>query len=427
MTNADKESRLLICTVGGSPQPIVATLAHWKPQRIRFIPSAGTRATIQEAIDEAAKADFEIDQGRYDVLELTDPEDLSCCLEDIRSLTPTVQEWANRGKGSKAIVDFTAGTKCMSAALALQARRWPCVFSYIGGERRNKEGVGVVETGSEKVVHQVNPWDALGYQAVEDFCLLFDQGAFDAATSLAEEARERTDDMTRKSEFSALVMLAKGYAFWDKFAHEKAHAELARLNKQFNNLEAVFGTTATRTLRSDIAKAQGHLQALYDEDHLNETHIADLLANADRRAKEGRFDDAVARLYRAVEAMAQLALKTEFGIESTAQVPLDRIPDDLRQKWSPRADNNGCLRLGLQDIYALLRAKKHKLGSSFFDLGLADQESPLSARNHSILAHGFEAISQKTFKSLRSKVYEMWGSSKGPSFPKLRPTTEKGD
>lgn len=31
-----------------------------------------------------------------------------------------------------------------------------------------KEGVGVVETGSERLVYSANPWDALGYPVPAD-------------------------------------------------------------------------------------------------------------------------------------------------------------------------------------------------------------------------------------------------------------------
>ncbi|MGH7227535.1 MAG: hypothetical protein ACRELF_30350, partial [Gemmataceae bacterium] len=174
---------LLICTVGGSPEPIVAALKHWQPSRVRFVPTPETRDQVADRIlPLAAAEDFPLDAGRYDILELPDGQDLARCVDRLRELTPDVEGWLARGDDFQVVVDFTGGTKCMSAALALQAHRWRCRFSYIGGQERTKDGVGVVVSGKEQVLHMHNPWDALGYQAVEEATTLFDQRAFAAVS-----------------------------------------------------------------------------------------------------------------------------------------------------------------------------------------------------------------------------------------------------
>jgi hypothetical protein len=78
----------------------------------------------------------ELDAGRYDSFELPDGQDLASCLDRFRQLTPEVSAWAARGPGFQVVVDFTGGTKCMSASIGLQASRWPCLFSYVGGGER---------------------------------------------------------------------------------------------------------------------------------------------------------------------------------------------------------------------------------------------------------------------------------------------------
>lgn len=42
--------------------------------------------------------------------------------------------------------------------------------------------------------------------------------------------------------------------------------------------------------------------------------VQDLILNAERRAVQERYDDAVARLYRAVEMVAQVRLQSEWGL-----------------------------------------------------------------------------------------------------------------
>ena len=46
----DDKHTLLVCTVGGSPEPIVATLKRWTPLRVWFVPTRETRPQIESAV-----------------------------------------------------------------------------------------------------------------------------------------------------------------------------------------------------------------------------------------------------------------------------------------------------------------------------------------------------------------------------------------
>ena len=187
----DDQYTLLVCTFG-SAEPIVATLKRWNPVRIQFVSTSETREQIETRIIPMARSDgVSIDPGRYDVVQLPDGQDFATCVNTLRLLQPVVDEWLSRGEKYQVVVDFTGGTKCMSAALALQAHRWRCVFSYVGGSERSKDGVGVVVSGKEQVLHIHNPWDSLGFQAVENFIALFDQLAFASAAVVADRAMKK--------------------------------------------------------------------------------------------------------------------------------------------------------------------------------------------------------------------------------------------
>jgi hypothetical protein len=69
------------------------------------------------------------------------------------------------------------------------------------------------------------------------------------------------------------------------------------------------------------------------------------------------------------------------------------LPEEIRTEWAPKS-KDGVVALGLQDAYALLAALKDPLGEKFEREGLSGKESPLTARNGSILAHGFEPVSE---------------------------------
>jgi CRISPR-associated protein (TIGR02710 family) len=129
--------------------------------------------------------------------------------------------------------------------------------------------------------------------------------------------------------------------------------------------------------------------------------VEDLLANAARRRQEQRFDAAVARIYRAFEAMSQYRL-VSFGISNTAEVPQAHVPTDLRAKWIREGKcHNGCSRVALQDGFALLAALNDQLGKAFEASPLADRKrSPLNLRNNSILAHGTQPIAVEPCNTL---------------------------
>jgi len=415
------QSTLLICTVGGSPEPVIAAIKHWRPVRIRFVHSPQTRDDVDgKIIPKAREEGVDLDAGRYDLLELPDGQNLASCLDHLRQLTPVVSDWASRGTSFRVIVDFTGGTKCMSAAISIQAIRWPCTYSYVGGTERTKDGVGAVVSGAERIVQQANPWDALGHQAVEDFLLLFDQRAFLAAAKVAAETMKRVSRSDRKRELASLEQLAKALDAWDRFDHSTSKNVLETVAKSANDLRAVLGPVTGDRALTGAAQLAEHLGQLGRAPPPSRLHVLDLLANAGRRKDEGRFDDAVARLYRAIEVIAQLALREGHGIESTGKVPLARVPEPLRATWATKA-NEGVVALGLQDAYGLLAALGDPVSTKFQKLGLGGRESPLVARNQSILAHGFERVSKALFDKLWTSALSLAGVAAAslPSFPTL--------
>lgn len=415
------EHVLLICTVGGTPEPIVAALKHWRPRFVWFVPTPQTRAQTAKIIALAAGEGYELGPGCDNYLELPDGQDFTPCVHRLRELTPVVERWLARGDSYGVVVDFTGGTKCMSAALALQGHRWRCQFSYVGGSERTKEGVGVVVSGNEQILHCHNPWDALGYQAIEEAMTLFDQGAFPAAGRLLERALRNVQNPARKRELQGLKTLAEAYEAWERFDHKAAAGRLADIQRYDNDLHALFGPEKLDRLRAQLRRHHQHLARLDASQGASSELVLDLLANAQRRAAEGRYDDAVARLYRAIEAVAQVQLRQQHGLPDTERVPLDRVPESLRGQWAARAEE-GTLKLGLQDDYVLLREFSDPLGRRFLELGLHDRErSPLVSRNQSILAHGFQPVGKKVFDNLWRAGLQLAQieDSRLPSFPRL--------
>jgi CRISPR-associated protein (TIGR02710 family) len=417
----NKRHYLLICTVGSTREPIEAAVRHWKPARVFLVPSVDTKLIAEAIVKESELLPL----GSWDMVDLHNGQDFGDCVRQMRGLDEQVEAWRRRGPEYDVIVDFTGGTKCMSAALSLVSRQWPCAFSYEGGTERSKDGVGIVVSGKEQTFVTQNPWNALGYQAIEDACLLFDQHAFMPAANRLDNARKAADDDAVKRSLSTFHQLCEGYGSWDRFQHQQALHRVGDVLKNTTDLQAVFGSNRSETIIRTIKRDQQTLQKLVDQPR-SMAMVADLLGNARRRKNEARCDDGVARLYRAIESIAQIALAERHGIPSTEAVALERVPESLRDRWV-RSAKDGKLHLGLQNAFALLDELGDQIGKAFYALGLHDtQRSPLSARNQSILAHGFQPVGFKVFDQLWSAAMKLGNFSNDDlsEFPHLsRPDT----
>jgi predicted DNA-binding transcriptional regulator YafY len=230
-------------------------------------------------------------------------ESVTPCLGKLHELNREVDSWLARGEDYGVVVDYTGGTKTMTAALVMYVRRWPCLLSHVGGTQRTKDGVGVVVSGKEVLLHTHNPWDSLGYQAVEDFVVLFDQHAYQPAAACVEVVIGRVSAPARKRELATLKSLADAYAAWDRFDHKQALKHLQAVQKNANDLRPLLRPKTYEVLLAQVARHVQHLETLLAAPEASLPMVLDLLSNAKRRAAEGRHDDAVGRLYRAVEAL----------------------------------------------------------------------------------------------------------------------------
>lgn len=419
------EFTFLIATVGGSHEPVVKSVLEHRPGKVLFVVSAATRPLIEREILPSLNAGgFTMTLACYDCQDIGDAEDFDLCVSRLVKLGSQVRQWQARSSECAVVVDFTGGTKCMSAALALVARNWNCEFSYVGGQSRTRDGVGVVESGQERIVVRSNPWNSLARQTMEEACSLFNNSYIASAFAILNEAQSKGQikNATANREVAALRQLIHAYRDWDCFDHKNALNNLEReIPKWHNDLRAVF-QHAAEPLLDRIELNRRYLQELVKHSEQNRPSqqlVWDLFANACRRLQEGRYDDAVARLYRAIEALAQVALWEEFQI-ATDSVPLAKLPLTLLEEWKPRAQGD-TVKLGLQDAYSLLRAFDHPLGGEFQQLELAGPKSPLSARNGSILAHGFTPVGEPIAKALREKFQRLAAgiTGEGVDFPKL--------
>ena len=137
----------------------------------------------------------------------------------------------------------------------------------------------------------------------------------------------------------------------------------------------------------------------------------DLIANAKRRAElEHKYEDAMARLYRALEALAQYQLYSKYGIK-TSNVNQNKLPDVLKEYFKNKYfdDTKNKVQIPLYASYQLLKELKDELGHNFF-MQYDNKIKPiLDLRNSSLLAHGFNSVKKETYRKMYTVLLDFTG------------------
>lgn len=411
---------MLIVSVGGSPDPIIRILNTYKPKYITFFCSKESAQKLYDIIK-----DLEYSPQNHEKIETEDAEDILKCYEVLKDEIPKVLEKYKLTK-EDILVDYTGGTKTMSAALVLASIDISSEFSYVGGKERNKDGLGVVISGAEKLIKKYNPYEFYLRDQAMRIELAFNTCKFTQVISIIKEIENRIlkirEDILEF--YSILEKLSYGYMFWDNFDHKRAEDEIG---KGFSRLKIFTASSGKyKEFKKCVEDNLNFLKTLNKEKRESGTSdliVADLIANAKRRAEfEGRLDDAVARLYRALEKIAQNALKKEINADNS-KVSIEKIPENLRDNFKKKYykyydEKINKYKLPLSASYELLYELNNEKGMRFKEYR-KNLEALLEKRNNSILAHGDIPISEKDYKELLTMILDFSGIKEEnlPKFP----------
>ena len=145
------------------------------------------------------------------------------------------------------------------------------------------------------------------------------------------------------------------------------------------------------------------------KEHKNRCYyiLASLLNNARRRCEEHKYDDAIARLYRSFELIAQIRLKKQYNLYSS-KIDIDilkkrKVDDEYIEILKRSKNDKGNIRLGLYQDYELLSYLNDDLGK-FFNDNFGEISNCIEFRNKSILAHGLNNQDLESYKKFEKLV-----------------------
>jgi len=335
---------VLLVTVGGSHVPVKRAVQDSGADFVCFVCSADDPATGQKGsyVQITGKGNFikvdysdkspslpniptqlGLDEMRYEILVIE--------ADDFDDVYSKVAEYLE-GKPPETnfIADYTGGTKTMSAALVMAALDHGGVkLQLVTGPRTNLRAVNVGESVTPAAVENsrfhrafcsaVEPWTRFAYDDALERLSLIPVPVNAALRSKLQRAR----------------VISEAFVLWDRFQHCQAKETLG---------------TFRAVLRKTIGPLLGDLDLLgkVGSPAHEILQIYDLWRNAQRCATQGRYDDAVARLYRLLEWSAQWLLKTQADIDS-ADIPPERIPEGM----SLTANQEGKYQVGLYAAWEL--------------------------------------------------------------------------
>jgi CRISPR-associated protein (TIGR02710 family) len=413
-------SDVLIVTLGTTLEPIINCISSLRPDRVVYVCSSETEKLVEQVRAKVPVDNFQYDRDVIVLQQRLSPKEGDEVINELDQLDRVYSRTIDlfdtirkQSPGCRITADYTGGTKTMTTGLAMAAIDDGAVTLNLTNLDRSRGHAAVSGYSAPVAVNTA----AIHARRLRDRELpdLLKRHDYEAARQAVRRVLTHTGPDSETSRWLRhLEDLLVALDDWDRFDHLRAVQVLTQLNERILDEPLLFPlkrVIASRRLLDPTAEEERWPQM---KGHGLEA-VEDLLRNAERRATQKRYDDAVGRLYRAMELTAQLLLKLAVtdrvgadGIE-TAAVALDRLPAAIQPRWRELAARkaNGkqesTLEIGLTDAFDLLADLGHPTGQRWIEQrGLLIDA--LRIRNHSLFAHGFAPVGYQGWRKLSSKL-----------------------
>lgn len=399
----------LIQTMGNSPDPLIFSIQKLKADYVVFI---GTNESLKKSVDQTVE-ETNLRPSQYDKLEIKDsPEEIGTLCEKFEH----AKSWLERQGVDTIISDPTGGRKWMSAGAVMVASFLGVRMIYVDAQY-GENGV-IPET--MKIVELGNAYDQTGFIIAAKARDAYNAADFGGAAKYF--AQIQPTHAHKKELFQGLSHLCDQLALWDRFVHYESSVSqgIDDAIKQIDlALRSGAGSPQFADFSDELKTFASHLKDVEATKKLSLEFIVDIFLNAGRCIRRNRFDDAIARHYRTLEAISQYFLYEE-GIDNAK-------PDYSKLTVEQTHLFKAVLRGGYEEDKPLPEKIDLKLG--FWLLRLLDHpvaklvfkgkreynnftfEGILSERNNSILAHGFQPIGEERAKKFHSRLEELLRSA----------------
>jgi len=411
---------VLFATIGNTPLPVILVIVALRPRAVYLFHTDSSRRQVRDVEDDAdvASAGIEVIARSISEFEVA---------ANYRVIDRALADARRRfGEGIAVTADPTGGTKMMVASLATWAfyRRMPLTYLYCPA----KQGVAVPFAG--RIERIGNPYVTFADIDLDQIRRFAEVGVYDAARQLCESVMRVAADPETAIRLELIREWLAICEQWDAFAHSdpdpRSRPDLAA------RLEGLIARISQYGYRDDdrdqrranlefLQSMPSHPEGAADMSDLH--RLADLWAQADRRLRQGRYDDASARLYRLTEMALAIRLKCDFGLASTShpdwaavekrtRVSFDELGVRVRgfppERGEP-AVRLPCRQLGLASSAAVLAAFDASFAKHGYRMVRSElkEGGTLHRRNRSTLAHGTWPLTKEEYTRFAGKASRM--------------------
>jgi CRISPR-associated protein (TIGR02710 family) len=399
----EQNVKALILSVGNSDEAAVSAINRLNPECVCFFVSEAGK----EAVDKAIIPKINRPPSQWDQIVTPDPDDFQKCCHVLTAGIPAMMaRW--QAEPSQVVVDTASGPAIMASALIL------CSIEFASGYQTS-----VAPSGAEP--RRANPWDELATSAQREAARAFNLSRFRGASDQFARIQSRVSG-GGKPLYKALSVLCLGYAAWDAFDYRQGWNRLQEAKKALEMASLFGGPPGLKDLTAGLKANLSFLEKIaMGSQEVKPELFLDLMANARRRAlHEQRYEDAVARLERALEVLVQAAL-TRKGIRPSAVDPA-KVPDSVREEIVRRntSEIDGKVHVGLIPGLRLLKEMGDPLGERF-DKQWNNIKALLEAREASVLGHGFTQVNPERYQQLFDLILKISErrADEIPVFPRM--------
>ncbi|RDI94736.1 TIGR02710 family CRISPR-associated protein [Meiothermus sp. QL-1] len=401
--------KVLILTVGQTIEPLEFALAEHAPLRgVIFVASQSSYPVAGDLLRQYGG------QFSHHTLLIGDHEDLNEAYRKGLEALQKALEW----EAQVVVADITGGTKTMVAGLTLALSGKGVTFSYVGGAQRDAQGR--VKSGSERLRVLEDPTYRYGLREWEGFRRAWNGCDYRAAQDFLSELLTRPLTPSEERFYTHLKGIAEAMQAWDLFRHKEAWQKLKVHLEPALSIAEAWGHGAKVRVLQGLQEAMSHLRQILDkEGKPTRALLADLLANAERRAARGRYDDALARLYRVIELAVEADFFEGVGLLVYDPKTFTEAYSDFAV-WAERYNRASGLREALSVAAGLDSAlgRNESLSQRLYaDYTAGGKLGGLVARrNESILAHGHRPVGEAHYIELRDYLQGL-GLEPAPAWP----------
>lgn len=420
------KERILVATVGFRELPVILTTLILRPAKLYLLHSSESRGAAEKVRDDPYVQAIGLHPTQDVILR-------EISLVDAPTNYAMLQKILDENSRREMVVDISGGVKVMGTSLAAAAFWLRIPVVYLLGDEVN----GIIKPFSERLMSLINPFIYFGSAELRSLKDLFSVGEYDAALALTQNLRNTVGDVQTLGKFELLDEFIQLYRDWDSFKHSnfeeteirKLATRLRVVTGKMNRFSAVF---AQQTQIEANLKFLIKLEETWKSAERNNSELyrlVDIYVAAQRRAKAGKYDDAVARLYRCLEMGASICLVRDCGIDNvqnpnwaefsklTGSIEQLQVEFEKKARYPLRLD----AKLGLKDQMTLLQFTKNKAHKRISDIYQGMEGGHLmEKRNRSILAHGTVPVSKQEFEQFHQKTLLILQDVVGESFDSLQ-------